>query len=107
MLIAVRHMFLSGVRKMYGYGAAVLAADIVVAFIGSSFLLLLALGGYIALGILGNSIYMKFLEGKANQARSMSEPYKSQFITANGGVNMVATVLAIIGRVLLVGLLSA
>lgn len=94
-------------RKMYGYGAAVLAADIFISLIGSGFLTLLLLGGYIALGILGNSIYMKNLESKANLAKAMNEPYKSQFIAANGGVNTTATVLAVIGRVLLIGILSA
>lgn len=92
-------------RKMYGYAAAVLAADIVISLIGSTFLSLLAFGGYITFGILGNSIYMKYLESKANQAKTMNEPYKSQFIASNGGVNTTATVLAIIGRALLVGIL--
>ena len=92
-------------RKMYGYAAAVLAADIIISLIGSTFLSLLAFGGYITFGILGNSIYMKYLEGKANQAKAMNEPYKSQFIASNGGVNTTATVLAIIGRALLAGIL--
>ena len=92
-------------RKMYGYAAAVLAADIIISLIGSTFLSLLAFGGYITFGILGNSIYMKYLEGKANQTKAMNEPYKSQFIASNGGVNTTATVLAIIGRALLVGIL--
>jgi hypothetical protein len=48
---------------------------------------------------------MKYLEGKANQVRTMSEPYKSQFIASNGGVNITASVLAIVGRVILVGIL--
>ena len=92
-------------RKMYGYAAAVLAADIIISLIGSTFLSLLAFGGYITFGILGNSIYMKYLEGKANQAKAMNEPYKSQFIASNGGVNTTPTVLAIIGRALLAGIL--
>lgn len=92
-------------RKMYGYAAAVLAADIIISLIGSTFLSLLTFGGYITFGILGNSIYMKYLEGKANQAKAMNEPYKSQFIASNGGVNTTATVLAIIGRALLAGIL--
>jgi hypothetical protein len=92
-------------RKMYGYAAAILVADIIISLIGSAFLSLLAIGGYITFGILGNSIYMKHLESKANQAKAMSEPYKSQFIASNGGVNMTVTVLAIIGRAILVGVL--
>lgn len=92
-------------RKMYGYAAAVLAAEIIISLIGSTLLSLLAFGGYITFGILGNSIYMKFLEGKSSQAKAMNEPYKSQFIAANGGVNTTAAVLTIIGRALLVGIL--
>ena len=92
-------------RKMYGYAAAVLAADIIISLIGSAFLSLLAFGGYITFGILGNSIYMKYLENKASQAKGMNEPYKSQFLASNGGVNTTATVLAMIGRAILVGIL--
>lgn len=85
-------------RKMYGYAAAVLAADIIISLIGSTFLSLLAFGAYIALGILGNYIYMKHLENKANQAKAMNEPYKTHFIATNGDVNTMATVLTLIGR---------
>lgn len=92
-------------RKMYAYAAAVLAADIIIALIGSAFLSLLAFGGYIVFGILGNTIYMKYLESKATLAKAMREPYKSQFIASNGGVNTTATVLAMIGRALVVGIL--
>lgn len=92
-------------RKMYGYAIAVLAADILISLIGVPFLSLLALGGYIALGVLGNYIYMKHLESKADQARAMNEPFKSQFLATNGGVNNLATVLAFLGRAILVGLL--
>ena len=48
---------------------------------------------------------MKNLENKANQAKSMSEPFKSQFLATNSGVNTIATILAIIGRAILVGIL--
>lgn len=94
-------------RKMYGYGAAVLGTGLVIDLIGSGFLSLLAFVGYIVLGIFANSIYMKHLENKATQAKAMSEPYKSQFITANSGVNTTATVLTIIGYGLLIGVLTA
>lgn len=94
-------------RKMYGFGAAVLAVDLFVSLVGSGFISLLAFCGYIALGILGNNLYMKHLEEKADRARAMSEPYKSQYITANSGVNTTATILTIIGRTLLVSILTA
>lgn len=92
-------------RKMYGYAAAVLVVDIIISMIGSAFLSLLAFGGYIIFGIMGNSIYMRHLEGKAYQAKGMNEPYKSQFITTNSGVNTTAAILVIIGRVITVGIL--
>lgn len=94
-------------RKMYGYGVAVLAVDIIISLFGSGFLALLMLGGYITLGILGNSIYRKYLENKVNQVKSMSEPYKAQFLTTNGGVNTAAAILTFVGRVLLVTILMA
>lgn len=93
-------------RKMYGYGAGVLGAAFLIALIGSGFLSLLAFAGYIVLGIFANNIYMKFLENKANQARTMSEPYKTQFIMKNGGVNTTATILTLIGYALLIIILS-
>ena len=93
-------------RKMYGYGAAVLGIAFVLSLIGSGFLSLLSLGGYVAIGIYANNIYMKFLEGKANQAKSMNEPYKSQYIAQNAGVNKTATILTVIGYVLLVIIMS-
>lgn len=93
-------------RKMYGYGAAVLAGAFVISLIGSVFLSILTLGGYIVFGILGNNIYMRFLENKSDQTRNMTEPYKSQFIAKNSGVNTMATVLTIIGYALLVVILS-
>lgn len=93
-------------RKMYGYGAGVLAISFVLSLIGSGFLSLLSLAGYIALGIYGNNIYMKFLEGKATQAKSMNEPFKSQFVIQNSGVNTTATVLTIIGYALLTIIIS-
>lgn len=93
-------------RKMYGYGAAVLGINFILSLIGSGFLSLVSLAGYIVLGIFANSIYMKFLEGKANQAKAMNEPYKSQFIAQNGGVNTTATVLTIVGYALLVIIFS-
>ena len=87
--------------KMYGYGATVLAISFVLSLIGSGFLSLLLFGGYIAVGIFANNIYMKFLEGKAAQAKSIREPFRTQFIVQNSGVNTTATVLTIVGYVLL------
>ncbi len=93
-------------RKMYGYGAAVLAVAFVIFLIGSAFLSLLTLAGYIVLGIFANYIYMTYLESKANQVKSMTEPYRSQFIAQNGGANSTATILTIIGYSVLILIIS-
>ncbi len=92
-------------RKMYGYGAGLLGVAFLLSLIGSVFLSLLLFAGYIVLGVFGNDIYMKFLENKANQAKTMSEPYKTQFILKNCGVNTTATVLTLIGYALLTAIL--
>jgi hypothetical protein len=92
-------------RKMYGYGFAALGAAFLIALFDSYFLFLLSLAGYIVLGIFANNIYMKHLEGIAEQARFMTEPYKSQFIVKNSGVNTAATVLTLLGYALLIGIL--
>lgn len=93
-------------RKMYGYGAGLLGVAFLLSLIGSGFLSLLSLAGYIILGIYGNNIYMKFLENKATQAKAMSEPYKTQFINTNSGTNTTATVLTVVGYTLLINILS-
>jgi hypothetical protein len=51
--------------------------------------------------VLGNSIYMKYIENKANQAKAMGEPNKSYFITTNAGVNSTAAIIAVIGRIII------
>lgn len=84
-------------RKMYVPGAALLAVDAIISLIGSIFLFVLAFVGNIALGILGNGIYLKYLEGKANQAKAMAQPYKTQFLIANSGVDSTSTIFTILG----------
>ena len=49
------------------------------------------------MGIFANYIYMQQMEKQAYHAKTMSEPYKSQFIEKNGGVNTTALVLSIVG----------
>lgn len=92
-------------RKMYGYGIAVLAADIICSLLNATFLSVLALGGYVLFGIFANSIYMRHLQEKANRASMMGEPERSQFLESNGGVNKLVMALVIVGRAVLVGLL--
>lgn len=91
---------------MYGYGAGALAVSFVFSLIGSGFLSLLLLAGYIVFGVFANNIYMKFIESKAGQAQSMSEPFRTQFIAKNSGVNTTATILTVVGYVLLTVILS-
>lgn len=92
-------------RKMYGYGYGILAVALILSLI--PVLPFFALGGYIALGIFGNYIYMSELEKKALQVRAMTEPYRSQYIYKNGGTNTTATVITIIAYVVLTVIISA
>lgn len=94
-------------RKMYGYGAAVMAAALVISLVGSSLLSTLLFGGYIACGIFGNFIYLKYLEGKKAEMAMMAEPMRTQFIQKNGGVHKQAVILTIVGYAVLVLLLTA
>lgn len=89
-------------RKMYGYGAAVLGAAAVITLLNIPFI---SLVGYIAFGIFANNIYLKHLEEKVRQAKTMSEPFKAQFIAKHAGVNILATVLYVIGYGLLLTIL--
>ena len=91
---------------MYGYGAAVLGAVFLLSLINNVVISLLSLGGYIAFGILGNYIYSRELEKKATQLKSTNEPFRTQFISKNGGTNTVATVLVIIGYAILVSIIN-
>lgn len=88
-------------RKMYAYGAGVLGASLILSLLGTNIGSLLSLCAYIAIGIFGNYIYLSFLEKKAIQAKAMSEPYKTQFIVQNSGVNSAAAILAAIGYFLI------
>lgn len=89
-------------RKMYGYGFGFLAASFVISLIESVFLSFLSLAGYIIFGIFANYIYMKYIENKTAQVRSISDEYKNQFIYKNGGVNPTVTILTVIAYALLV-----
>ena len=93
-------------RKMYAYGAAVLGISFILSLLGTMIASLLSLCGYIALGIFGNYIYMNFLEKKATQVKAINEPYKTQFVVQNSGVNSAAAILTAVGYVLLVVILS-
>jgi uncharacterized membrane protein YebE (DUF533 family) len=92
---------------MYGYGFAVLGVMLLNVLINVPIISFLLLGGYIAIGIFANYIYMQWLEKNANQVKTMNEPFRTQFIQKNGGVNSTALVLTIIGWVVLSALIAA
>lgn len=83
-------------RKMYGYGAIAIC----VAFVLSQISPILTFAGYVAFGFFANSIYLKYLEEKSLQIKSMTEPYRTQFIAKNGGTNSMAVILSVIVSVL-------
>lgn len=91
-------------RKMYGLGYGILVGAFILSFIPVlSFFLL---GGYIALGIFANYIYMNQLENKMQQAKYMNEPMKSQFLLKNGGTNTAIPIISFIGFVILTAIFS-
>ena len=94
-------------RKMYGYGFAALGVAFLITLINAPIFSFLSLGGYIVMGIFANYIYMQWLEKNANQAKTMNEPFRTQFLQKNGGVNSTALTLTIIGWVVLIGIVSA
>ncbi len=93
-------------RKMYGYGCGMFGGLFLISLIGVPFLSVLALGGYIVAGIFSNYIYMKWLEKHANQLKTMSEPYRTQYVQKNGGVNTVALVIAIVAWIVTITIIS-
>ncbi len=84
-------------RRMYEYGAATLAVAFILALIPVWAISLLSFGGYIALGIFANYIYMKKVDTLVAQASHMPEPSRTQFIASKGGVDKKATTWVIIG----------
>lgn len=93
-------------RKMYAYGAAALGVAFFLSLIMNGIGSVIALGCYIAVGIYGNYIYMKFLENKIKQAHAMVEPHKTQFVANNSGVNTVAAILSAVGYAALIFIIS-
>ncbi len=81
-------------RKMLGFGIGMLAAAFFAFLTGIPFLIFLYLGGHVALGLFGNLLYMKMLEKKADEAKNMTEPFKSQFIAKNSGTDRKSAMIA-------------
>ena len=92
-------------RKLYAWGIGVMVLNLLIsAFAGSGVALMLWTGLWIAAGLFGNCIYMRQLEKHAAQAKNMTEPYKTQYISQNGGVSSGAAWIAV-GAMFLAGLL--
>lgn len=94
-------------RKMYGYGFAALGVTLLVNLINMPIIALLSLGGYITVGLFADHIYMQWIEKKTNELKTMNEPFRTQFIQKNSGVNSAALVLTIVGWAVLIGLITA
>ena len=88
-------------RKMYEWGAGILAAAFILSLIPSVFVSLLSIGGYIAFGILGNYVYMKKVDTLVAQSAHLHDTAKYQFVAEKGGVNKKATTWVIIGYIIL------
>mgnify|MGYP001090271951 CR=1 FL=1 len=95
-------------RKMYGIGIGVLVVAFILSLIPSYLLSILSLGGYIALGIFGNYLYMQHIDSIVQQMATMPDIAKRQFASEKGGVNKNALIGTIVGYgviVLIVNLL--
>jgi len=84
-------------RKMYGYGFAALAVAFLITLVDVPIISILSLGGYIAVGIFANYIYMLWAESGANRAKGINEPFKTQHLSNMGGVSTTALALTIVG----------
>jgi hypothetical protein len=93
-------------RRMYAYGAGALGILFLLSFFGTVFGSFLALCGYAVMGIYGNYVYMRFLKNKMEQVYSMNEPYRTQFIAKNRGVNTTAAVLSAVWYAVLMVIIS-
>lgn len=92
-------------RKMYAYGGAVLAANLLLSLIGGALCSLLSLAIDVVAGIYGNYIYMDYLEKQSQQAKTMTEAERAPFINGKSGVNTAAAVISAIAYGILVQLL--
>lgn len=88
-------------RKMYAYGGATLGIVFLLTLILGTGANIVTLLGYIAVGLLGNYIYMLHLEKLSGQMKTMDQFAKQQFAEKKGGVNIglaigIAVVYAVI-----------
>lgn len=75
-------------RKMYGYGAGLIVANIIFAcipFIGW----ILNIGTCVACGLYGNSLYLKHIQKQLDSIKDLREDVKHRSILTKGGTNLV------------------
>ena len=89
-------------RRMYWHGIGIMVCGLLLALINS----VVTTGAYIVIAIFANYIYMEHLKKIAQQARTMTEPYKSQFMAKHTGASTTAAVLAAIGYIVVFSLLT-
>ena len=94
-------------RKMYSYGIIAMSIAFLLSLINVPAISFLSLGGYVAIGVFGNYMYMNWHEKNAQQAKTMAEPTKSQFVQKQGGVDSTALTIAIVVMVFLSIVVSA
>lgn len=80
-------------RKMYEYGVILLVAEFILYAIDFS---ILTWASSIALGILGNYLYLYRLEQLARQANAMPESSRNYFVAKYSGVNTTAAVVTVV-----------
>ena len=80
-------------RKMYGLGAAVIVIDLTFALFSGSLYYPVMIGISILFGLLGNYIYRKNVDEKAEFAAKLPKDKKEAYLTKNGGTNYVAAII--------------
>lgn len=84
-------------RKMYSFGAAVLAVRLLTGLTDNLLIRVLWLAICVFAGVYGNTLYMRRVERLSAEAASMAEPERGWFLTQKGGVNQAAVIAAAAG----------
>lgn len=80
-------------RKMYGYGAGLLGAAVLLALCNAALIMIVP---YILIGMFGNYLYMQQIEKHENQLRMLAEPEKTQYIQTNSSTSTNAVVIGVV-----------
>lgn len=88
-------------RKMYAFGAAFLGSMLLFSLFGGWVFSLLSIGAFIVAGLLGNYLYMRFLDAKMQLKGKLKDEYKEEYAVKNSGVDSTALVIAIVSYALL------